>query len=60
MDDLQNELRAVLNRHCLENGSNTPDFILADYLLDCLNAFDVAQTRRANWYDRHDSPGGPV
>ena len=30
----------LLNRYSMENGSNTPDFMLADYLIDCLRALD--------------------
>jgi hypothetical protein len=40
MNDLIKELAATLNRHSMENGSDTPDFILATYLTDCLNAFN--------------------
>lgn len=39
---LERELASVLNKHCAENGSNTPDFILAEYLIACLKAFNVA------------------
>ena len=48
---LQQELVAVLNRHSAENGSNTPDFILAQFLLGCLAAFDGATLRRGDWYE---------
>ncbi len=34
----------------MENGSGSPDFILADYLVGCLSAFDKAVTARSNWY----------
>jgi hypothetical protein len=51
-------LRAVINRYSRENGSNTPDHILADYLDDCLAAFDRASLAREKWYGRRDSPGG--
>lgn len=44
------ELQSLLNRYCQENGSNTPDFILADFLARCLLAFDAAVNRRAEWY----------
>lgn len=49
--ELADELRAVLNRHSAENPSGTPDFILAEYLLNCLAAFDVAVNARAHWFD---------
>jgi hypothetical protein len=49
-------LRALLNRYSAENGSDTPDFVLAEYLLGCLLAFDAAVRRREAWYGRGD-PG---
>jgi hypothetical protein len=39
---LTRALRAVLNEHSQEQYSNTPDWILANYLLGCLDAFAVA------------------
>ena len=44
--DLQLELQALLNKHSRESASNTPDFILAQYLVACLNAFDIAVAKR--------------
>src|SRR5574343_713325 len=49
-DEFRAELESLINRHSKENGSNTPDFVLADYLADCLEAFDKAVTRRSEWY----------
>jgi len=46
------ELEGLVNCHSMENGSDTPDFILAEYLADCLDAFDKAVTRREEWYGR--------
>lgn len=45
------ELTSALNRACAENRSNTPDFILARFLIGCLNAFEVATNERRDWYD---------
>jgi hypothetical protein len=47
---LVQELASVINRRSLENGSNTPDYILADYLSRCLVLFDDATKARAEWY----------
>lgn len=47
---LGKKLEKILNNHCAENESDTPDFILAEYLLDCLAAFDKATNRRTKWY----------
>lgn len=49
---LRKDLAAVLNRHSAENGSDTPDFILADYLMGCLDAFNATAKRREEWYGR--------
>lgn len=55
--DLEEELRALLNKHGRENHSNTPDFILAEYMMFCLNSFEAAVQRRSEWYGRMDRPG---
>lgn len=44
----------VINRHSLENGSNTPDFILAEYLVNCLESYNYAVLNRNDWYYRND------
>ena len=47
----EDELRALINRESKENGSDTPDFILAEYLIDCLRTWDQATRARDQWYD---------
>lgn len=54
--DFRTELEHVINRHSRENGSNTPDFILAGYLADCLKAWDAATQAREKWYGRGPKP----
>ena len=44
------ELRDLINKCSMENGSNTPDFILAEYLVDCLESFDKVTNARETWY----------
>lgn len=51
------ELAALLNRYSMENGSDTPDFLLADYLIEALRALDAAILAREKWYGR--SPSSP-
>ena len=51
-ENLEKELTQLLNRFSLENGSNTPDFILAQYLLACLDAWNIAVHQREVWYGR--------
>lgn len=38
----RHELEKLINRESMENGSNTPDYVLADYLFACLKAYDEA------------------
>ena len=45
------ELRSVLNRRSAENRSNTPDWILAEYMMDSLRAFEKATLTREAWYN---------
>jgi len=52
MSDLRKEIETSINRASAENGSNTPDFILAEFLLDCLAAFDKASRAREKWYGK--------
>lgn len=33
----------------MENESNTPDFILAEYLRDCMTAYALALSKRDKW-----------
>jgi len=47
-DQLYQDLRQALNRNSAENGSNTPDFVLAEYLRASLRAFDYAVRYRAS------------
>ena len=48
----RDDLEHLINRHSIENGSDTPDFMLADYLVNCLAAFETAIERREKWYSR--------
>jgi hypothetical protein len=50
--EFEERLRAILNGMSMEQHSNTPDFILARYLLRCLEAFDCAVESREEWYGR--------
>lgn len=56
MTDFEKELERLINRHSMENASNTPDWILAQYLKVCLDAFDQAVQQRENWYGRDPRP----
>lgn len=46
----EQELRKLINSHSIENESNTPDHILAQYMLSCLAAYTNAINNRDDWY----------
>jgi hypothetical protein len=50
VSDFRSELEELINSQSMENGSNTPDFILASFLLSCLHAFDASVKQRDEWY----------
>lgn len=56
MSDLREAIRGVLNHASAENGSNTPDFILAELLTDVLAAFNKATLRRDAWFNKAANP----
>lgn len=56
VSDFERELSALLNRYSVESDSDTPDFILARYLNDCLNAFNLATNKRNAWYGHETTP----
>ena len=49
-DEFRDDLQKLINHHSKENGSDTPDLFLADYLVACLGAFDAATKARDVWY----------
>ena len=59
MNTFVKELEELVNRHSQENGSDTPDFILAGYLQDCLEAWNRATKWREKWYGREPKPVEP-
>jgi len=56
MSKLRKEIEYAINCNSAENGSNTPDFILAEYLTDCLSAHDKAVTSLEKWYGGEPIP----
>lgn len=46
------DLENLINFHSKERDSNTPDYILAQYLLACLDAFNHTVQAREDWH-RH-------
>ena len=55
MEKFKKELEELINKNSMENESNTPDFILAEYLTECLLTFNETQKKRNNWYVSENS-----
>ena len=60
MSDFRKDLENLINHHSQENGCNTPDYILADYLCNCLLAFDTAVNYRERWHGRSEGWRAPI
>lgn len=56
----EEELETLINRYSLENVSDTPDFVLAQFVMGCLDVWNAAVQRREEWYGRDErgSDGG--
>jgi hypothetical protein len=50
------ELEELINRHCRENLSNTPDFLLAEFMQGCLRVYESTTRQRDKWYGVTLSP----
>lgn len=56
----ETELQDLINKHSIENGSGTPDFILAGYIRGCLTAFELATNQRDCWYGFKSPSNAPI
>jgi hypothetical protein len=52
MTGFEKALEHLINTHSMENGSDTPDFLLAQYLRGCLENFNTVVKARSRWYGR--------
>lgn len=51
-EDFLKELTRLLNKHNLDTHTNTPDFILARYLLGCYQEFRKGTRLRDQWHGK--------
>lgn len=51
-ETFEKELEHLINKYSKENGSNTPDFVLAQFLSQCLEVFNQTMKVREKWYGR--------
>lgn len=52
MDDFMKELSVLLNRYGKDSDTNTPDYILAEYLKSCIESFERAIDLRDAWHNK--------
>jgi hypothetical protein len=51
-DHFRLELAELINKYGLEHESNTPDYIVAEFMVQSLDAFNLAAQQRAKWYEK--------
>ena len=50
MEEFEKDLTILINKHSIESESDTPDFVLAKYLVKCLQAYESTVVKRDEWY----------
>jgi len=58
MNEFEKELTQLINKYSIENGSNTPDYILASMLIHQLELFRVIMIARDAWHGNASNPKG--
>ena len=48
MEGFEKELSALINRHSIDNECATPDYILAEYMVQCMLAYQDALGAKLN------------
>jgi len=56
----RDRVEELINITSMENGSDTPDFVLANYLAGCLRLFDTTIQARETWYGRPIGGGASI
>lgn len=51
--NLEKRLTSLINSESREDDSNTPDFLLSEFMMNCLDAFEFANNKREVWYGIH-------
>lgn len=53
MEEFERELISLINRHSLENMCDMPDFVLAKYLVMCLETLTETVRKNEQWNDEN-------
>lgn len=46
---IKNAFKETVNRNGMDTWCNTPDFIIAEYLYDCLESYSKLQKEKDRW-----------
>jgi hypothetical protein len=46
------EIETLINIHCIDTELNTPDYILAEYLVNCLENYRKVNDQRDTWHGK--------
>jgi len=46
----EQKLVSIINGHCIENESDTPDHLLAEYIRGCLDIYNKTVKKRDEWH----------
>jgi len=52
-DEFRKDLIYIINKYSLENDSDSPDWLLAQYIISCLGNFDSTVRGREIWHGRY-------
>ena len=55
---LERELQNIINQYAREETSYTPDFILARFMMECLDAFEQSTIERDAYWKKEEVPEG--
>jgi hypothetical protein len=49
-EEFQKELQGLLNKYCMDNYTATPDYILAEYLMDTITNYRRVAKSTHEWF----------
>ena len=52
-ENLKLQLSKIMNNYGIDTERNTPDYILAEYLIDCLKSYKKIQDANMSWHGWH-------
>lgn len=50
--EFEKELKELINKHSIENHSDTPDWIIANFIVNCLANWTSSTKEREKYYGR--------